>query len=213
MSKDALFELMLVVPVAGGRHFSLAQVVEGAISSGVDAVQLRDKTASAEEIARTAETLTELVHNCGAKLIINSWVDIALKYGADGVHLVSRGVDYRAVVKQAGESLIVGCSTHNAGEVARAAEAGMDYAIIGPVYPTPSKAGMGEPLGTARLQEIAGGTHIPLIAIGGINPGRIAEVLSAGARGVAVMGYILESLNPEESARELRQMLDRHRAG
>jgi len=209
MSRNVLFKLMLVVPLTGGRHFSLAQVVEKAVRGGVDVVQLRDKTASRKAIAPAVETLIPLVHSLGAKLVVNSWVDVALQYGADGVHLVSRGVDYGATVQEVGDSLVVGCSTHSAEEVAKAVEAGVDYAVIGPVYPTPSKVGMGEPLGIVRLEEIASKTIIQLIAIGGINPERVADVISAGARGVAVMGYILNSTEPQQSARKLWQALER----
>jgi len=207
--RDAPFSLMLVVPLSGGRHFSLYHVVEQALRGGVDAVQLRDKQAPEEEVAEAGEELARLVHNFGGRLFINSFVDAALSSGADGLHLVSKGVDYKAVKKKVGSGLIIGASSHSVEEAAGIEKAGLDYAIIGPIYPTPSKVGMGEPLGVGGLAEISAQVNIPLIAIGGITPKRVPEVVGAGASGVAVMGYILNSREPDASARWLREALIR----
>jgi len=172
-------------------------------------VQLRDKQAPEEEVAEAGEELARLVHNFGGRLFINSFVDAALSSGADGLHLVSKGVDYKAVKKKVGSGLIIGASSHSVEEAAGIEKAGLDYAIIGPIYPTPSKVGMGEPLGVGGLAEISAQVNIPLIAIGGITPKRVPEVVGAGASGVAVMGYILNSREPDASARWLREALIR----
>jgi len=207
IKKEAPFKLMLVAPLSGGRHFDLYPLVKLALQGGVQAVQLRDKEAPPQAMMEAGRRLAEIIHRYNGLLFINSFVDVALNCRADGVHLVSQGVDYSAVKERVAGRLLIGASTHNLEEVQTVQQAGLDYAIIGPVYWTPSKSGRGAPLGLEYLAKICAQTDIPLIAIGGITPERVMQVLKSGAKGVAVMGYILNSPQPQESAGALKKEL------
>jgi len=79
----------------------------------------------------------------------------------------------------------------------------IDYAVLGPVHATASKPGYGPALGVEGVRLIAGATPVPIIAIGGITPGRVGDVMSAGAAGVAVMGSVMRALDPGAEVRAL----------
>ena len=104
-----------------------------------------------------------------------------------------------------GDALRIGCSTHQPEEVEAARRAGADYAIFGPIYPTPSKASYGPPPGLAGLRR-AVSCGLPVIAIGGIGPEQMSEVAEAGAAGVAGIRAFFDSRTVEEMATERRRL-------
>lgn len=165
---------------APGQAFS--DWVGALAASEVDALQLREK--------RTSDaTVYGLALEAGAargdlRVLVNGRADIALAAGLDGVHLPSSGVPVELVRKLLGPTALVGCSTHHADEVARAADRGADYVTFGPVYRTPSKEAYGPPPGLAGLERAA--AHgLPVLALGGITMERARECAAAGAYGIA----------------------------
>jgi thiamine-phosphate pyrophosphorylase len=173
----------------------LVDVVAAALQGGVRAVQLRERDLTTRALLALAERLRDLTRRCGAALLINDRVDVALACDADGVHLPARAfsiADARALL---GRTRLIGVSAHAAAEVAAAARAGADFAVLGPIYDTPSKRAYGAPLGPAVLHE-ARGNGIPLFAIGGIDRERIAAVRAQGADGVAVIRAMLSAEDP-----------------
>jgi thiamine-phosphate pyrophosphorylase len=114
--------------------------------------------------------------------------------GLDGVHLPA-GADAAAARAVLGVQKLIGISIHGAAE-ARMLDRTIDYAVLGPVHETASKPGYGPALGVGGVRLIASATSVPVIAIGGITPERIADVMSAGAAGVAVMGSVMRSPVP-----------------
>lgn len=117
------------------------------------------------------------------RLLVNGRADVALAAGADGVHLPSRGLPVALARKLAAshDRFLVGRSTHDPAEVAAAGAAGADYVVFGPVYGVPGK---GEPAGLERLRR-ASAHGVPVLALGGIDPSRLAAVAEAGAVGAA----------------------------
>lgn len=151
--------------------------------SGVDAVQLREKDLDDLDLFRLARRSRALLPP-PRRLLINGRPDVALGAGADGVHLPAAGLPAAALRRRWGGRLVIGVSTHRLEEVEAAAEAGADYVTFGPVYPTPSKAAYGPPPGVDGLcRAVAAG--VPVIALGGVAPGSLAELADAGAAGVA----------------------------
>ncbi len=149
----------------------------------VDAVQLREKDLSDRELFELACRLRARAAPAAA-MLINGRADIALASGCAGVHLTSNGLPVAALRRRFSGALLIGCSTHRAREVEAARRAGADYAIFGPVFATPSKAPYGSPRGLDGLRRaVAHG--LPVLAIGGIGPDRMAQVAAAGAAGVA----------------------------
>ena len=168
---------------------------------GVDAVQLREKDLSARDLLALARGLRRASR--GARVLVNGRADIALAGGCAGVHLTSSGLPIESLRRRFGQALVIGRSTHRPEEVEAARAAGADYAIFGPVFPTPSKAPFGPPPGLDGLrQAVAYG--LPVIAIGGIGPKQIPQVAAAGAAGVAGIRAFF-------TAESTRRMVDQRR--
>lgn len=201
------FDLYLITNrhQTGGR--SLEVVVREALAGVVRAVQLREKDLPVRDIFRWAERLRSLTAEYGAKLLINDRVDVCLAVGADGVHLRADSLPIPSVRKLVGPDRLIGQSTHSVTEGIEAEQAGADFVVLGPIYDTPSKRSMGKPLGPAEIRSAAGRVLIPVLAIGGIRPGRIRDVIESGARGVAVVSALLESPNVRASAEAILREL------
>ena len=179
--------------------------VEAALYGGVRAVQLREKDLSAEELLPLAQQMRKLTRKYDAKLLINREIDIALKVGADGVHLGSDSLSTSEARKQIGPDGLIGVSTHTIDEVQQAQQAGADFVTFGPVYATPSKLPLGQPVGLEVLRQavIAADSNLPIFALGGVNMVRIPELLQCGCRNVACIGAILFAEDAEAETRSL----------
>jgi thiamine-phosphate pyrophosphorylase len=182
----------------------LALRAAAAAFGGATMIQLRLKEESARSLVEIARTIQVMVPD--VPLVVNDRADVALAAGAAGVHV---GVDdlapalLRRVVPP---GFIIGASVGNDDEVARAA--GADYVGIGPVYATGSKADAGSAIGAARFAELAMRCGLPAVAIGGITSDRVAEVMTAGASGVAVISALFGASDPTQAARAIRSAVD-----
>jgi thiamine-phosphate pyrophosphorylase len=156
---------------------------EALAAAGVGALQLREKRLDDLSSCRLARRARAALPP-PAVLLVNGRADLALAAGADGVHLPADGVPAGAVRARFGSGLLIGVSTHRLEEVERARRDGADYVVFGPVYPTPAKAGLGEPAGPRALARAAA-LGIPVYALGGVTLERFGEVAAAGAAGVA----------------------------
>jgi len=204
MSNPVDFDLYLITDrtrVVSGH--TLVSAVEAALQGGLKAVQLREKDLSAAAQLPLARQLRDLTRRYGARLLVNDRVDLALAVGADGVHLGGHSLPVELVRQLVGPRLLIGVSTHNDTEIARAAADGADFVTFGPVYATPSKTMFGPPQGLRALAEACRCSALPVFALGGITPARVAEVRSAGAAGIALIAAILASPDPRAAAAEL----------
>ena len=185
----------------GGRP--LAEVVEPALAGGVDLVQLRCKQESDEEILAAAATLRALCDAAGALMIVNDRPDLAVRAGADGVHVGQDDMPVARAREIAGPDLVVGLSTHAPAEI-DAADA--DYIGVGPVHATPTKPGR-PAVGLDLVRHAAAHAEMPWFAIGGIDPRSVRAVVEAGATRIAVVRAITEADDPGAAARALRAAL------
>lgn len=200
------FSLYLVTDRAAvGRP--LAEVIDECLAAGLRAVQLREKDLAVGELLTLATEVCEVTHRHGARLLINDRADVALAVGADGVQRTHLSLPVAAVRRVLPAPALIGASVHTPAEVDAAAEA--DFLVYGPVYDTPSKRQYGPPQGLAALAEVASASKRPVIAIGGITPPRVREVLSAGAAGVAVISAILGAERPADATKALLDALGR----
>lgn len=155
-------------------------------------VQVREKDLDGGPLLALAREVIAIARPLGAEVWINDRVDVALAAGADGVHLPERGLaiaEARALGAKA-----IGCSRHSIEGARDAARDGADVVQLGPIFATPSKAGVIEPLGTGVLGVRLG---VPLVAIGGIDsPERAREAARAGADAVAVIRAAWTSVDP-----------------
>ncbi len=192
----------------------LLKTIESALKGGVKTVQLREKGLPTSDLYSLACELREITSVFKANLIINDRVDIALVVEADGVHLGWQSLPFPVVRRLVGSERLIGVSTHNRQEALQAQSSGADYITFGPIFDTPSKAGLLKPTGVEEIQRLKKEIHIPIVALGGINERNVEAVLDGGAGGVAVISSIIQADNPEDAARCLfNKCLKIHLAG
>lgn len=175
--------------------------VKLALKGGVKTVQLREKGLTTHELYSLACELRKMTSDFKASLIINDRVDIALAVEADGVHLGWQSLPLDIVRKLVGFEKLIGVSTHNRQEALQARCNGADYITFGPVFDTPSKAGLLKPTGVEDIKKLKNEIDLPIVALGGINEKNVEIVLDGGAEGIAVISSVMQSENPEEAAR------------
>lgn len=187
----------------------LAEFAAAALAGGVDVVQLRDKTAGgapleARHELAALEVLADACARHGALLAVNDRADVAAAVGADVLHLGQDDLPVPLARRIVGDGMVIGRSTHSSAEAdAAAVESGVDYFCTGPCWPTPTKPGRPAP-GLSLVTHTAGlGTDRPWFAIGGIDAGRLRQVLAAGATRVVVVRAITEADDPAAAARQL----------
>jgi thiamine-phosphate pyrophosphorylase len=203
VSLAADFGVYLVADLAGARGRPLAAVVAACLRGGVHAVQLRAKTLPTRPLLDLAVALRGLTARHGARLLVNERADVALAVGADGVHLPADGLPVDAARRLFGPGRLVAASTHSVAEAERAAGAGADLVVFGPVFDTPSKQEFGPPQGLDVLRDVCRRVAVPVVAIGGITAGRLEAVRDRGAAGVAVIRALLDAEDPEGAATAL----------
>jgi thiamine-phosphate pyrophosphorylase len=185
-----LAALRLVAITDGGAVAEMAAALARRCPPGALLVQVRAKMLEGAALAELAHAVIAAVRPHRQLVLVNDRLDVALGVGADGVHLPERGVPIGEARKIADATgAIVGCSRHDAADAARAVLDGADLVHLGPIWATPSKAGMGAPLGSAALraarQEI--GETACLVAVGGIDAAHAEHARAAGAHAVAAI--------------------------
>lgn len=156
---------------------------------GALALHLRGHATRSATLFGLARSLRPVAERSGALLVVNDRVDVALAAGLDGVQLGRRSLPVEAARALLGAGACIGYSAHGAGEAGAAADAGADWLLVGTIYETRSHAG--EPgAGVGRIRGVVAAVDVPVFAIGGITPERVAAVRGAGAYGVAVLGGI-----------------------
>jgi thiamine-phosphate pyrophosphorylase len=180
----------------------LAEVVAAALAAGCRWVSLREKDLAEDDQIALARTLLQLTRRYGARLSVHSDAVLAKTCGADGVHLPSGSnpVTSRALL---GTAKLIGVSIHTVTEAEAIDPGVVDYAIAGPAFETASKPGYGPEIGRKGLAEIARAARVPILAIGGLNAVRAAEVMAAGPVGIAVMGGVMRAADPGQEMRAL----------
>jgi thiamine-phosphate pyrophosphorylase len=191
---------LLVITDRRQAALPLVDVVAAALAGGCRWISLREKDLLEGEQIAWAEKLLPLAHRFGARLTVHG--DIAAATSLDGIHLPGGG-DARAARERLGPEKLIGLSVHMPQQAATADTIALDYLVAGPVYESASKPGYGPALGPKGVGEFVRATSLPIIAIGGIDAANIAEVMQAGAAGVAVMGGVMRASDPAQTVREL----------
>ncbi len=178
-------------------HPDLGSVVASAVRGGVNVVQLRDKTAQRFELMATAQELRSLVQPPNL-LIVNGDYGAVTRAGADGTQM-SRAPT-RTIAADSGHGLL-GVSIHTLDEAREAVYGGADYLVAGTIFASQSHPDTA-PQGVEYLRVVCASVSIPVLAIGGVTPTRVAGCVEAGAAGVAVLSPIMRATDPEAVAGE-----------
>jgi thiamine-phosphate pyrophosphorylase len=166
--------------------------VRGLIRWGIDFIQIREKHLDDRDLFLLARNVVADARSTGCRILVNGRADVALAAGAHGVHLPSSGLRPDDLRPWLPDGFLVGVSVHSEDEAVRAWTCGADYVLAGPINATPSKAGMGPPLGIARFRGICTSVPVPVLGLGGIDAGTVEAVLDAGAAGVAAIRLFQE---------------------
>jgi len=193
--------------VAGG--LSYAEIALRAIAGGADVIQLRDKACGPRELCRIGRVIREITRKTGTLFIVNDRLDVALSCSADGIHLGQDDMRAGTARQIAPPGLIIGVSVGTLEEAIRAVQEGADYLALSPVFSTTSKNDAGPGRGLEALREIRRNTSIPVIAIGGVNPGNVNDAIAAGADGIAVISAVVGSPDITAAARDLKEMIQK----
>jgi thiamine-phosphate pyrophosphorylase len=180
----------------------LIAVVEQALAAGCRWVSFREKDLAAAEQIALAARLVPVAQRHGARLSLHGDVALARAAGLAAVHLPAAGD--AAAARAALPAGLIGMSIHAPGEAAALDPTLVDYAVAGPAWLTASKPGYGPALGPQGIAAMAAAAPVPVIAVGGIEPALVGEVLTAGAAGIAVMGSVMRAAEP---GREIAALL------
>lgn len=197
--------------VAGGRTLpELAARIAGSATL----VQLRDKHGSTRTMVEEARALRAVLKPKAVPLLINDRVDVALAAEAEGVHIGQDDMSVADARRLLGRGAIIGLSVKTPEQAKAAPLDLLDYVAVGGVYGTTSKDNTATPIGTGGLRAIVDVVHArkpdyPICAIAGINAGNAADVIGAGADGVAVISALSLAADPAKAAQDLRGVVDR----
>jgi thiamine-phosphate pyrophosphorylase len=195
---------LIAVSDGKGDLLRLERVALAAALGGATAICIREPHVPTREKVALTRSLVETLRPHGVCILMNDRLDVAMSAGADGAQLGFRSLPLDVARRTVPREFLLGFSAHEGDNLDRIAEGGADFALLGPIFETPSKRGFKEPIGAAKLQMIAAATRLPVVGIGGIEPANAASVRLPNIAGIAVVRAIFESPDPTATARELR---------
>ncbi|WP_431323066.1 thiamine phosphate synthase [Rhizobium sp. YTU87027] len=183
--------------------FGMVETARAAVAGGAKIVQLRDKRADTARMIDTGRALRAVLSGSGARLIVNDDVEAAIAIGADGLHIGQEDIDTPTARARIGPDMILGLSVETEALAAAVDPDIVDYAGIGPVFATPTKADHKEPIGFAGLARLVRICPVASVAIGGLKAAHVGDVFAAGADGLAVVSAICGTPDPEAATRDI----------
>ena len=188
--------------------------VRMALEGGCQWIQLRMKDTSAEEVLKTAESTRKLCRQYDAVFLLDDYVELVERSGADGVHLGKNDMPIDEARRLLGRDKIIGGTANTFEDVKRIYSAGADYIGCGPFRFTTTKKKLSPILGLDGYRRIieqmdAYGINIPVIAIGGILLQDVSDIMQTGVSGVAVSGAILNANNDDTPVTTMKRFINK----
>lgn len=187
---------------------TLYEQVEEALKGGATIVQLREKNLDEEAFLEEAQQMTELCHRYHVPLIINDNVDVAIKSGADGVHVGIEDAPVAEIRKRAGNDFIIGATAKTIEQAKLAEDSGADYLGVGAVFPSSTKENALR-ITAEQLKDICASVAIPAVAIGGLTYENMIEIKASGVVGVALVSAIFSEDNIYEATIRLKEKVEK----
>lgn len=205
-----LASLWLVLDQPASQPFGLAATARKALDAGVDAILFRHKTEPFGTVLYEARTVRELCREQRIPFVLSHELAAIAELAPDAVQLGAATAPPELSALRAAYPAVPcwGVSTHSLDEALRRAGQGYDYCFLGPVFDTPSKRGLGEPLGAGILQQPEyRHAPLPIVLIGGLDSTTIPPLLEHGAKRFAVIRAIQDGHDPAAAARKLRELI------
>lgn len=205
------YDLYVVTDDVLSNGLSHIEIADLAYRGGADVVQLRVKNDD-PRFLMWAKEISAISKRSGALFIVNDDIDVALKSGADGIHVGQSDMPVQEIRRIVPKDFIVGVSVGNVQEAIDAEKGGASYVALSPVFDTSSKSDAGAGHGLKVLGEIRKAVSIPVIAIGGISKENASDVIMSGADGIAVISAVVSQKDVAKAAAELRAIVTASKA-
>lgn len=186
--------------------YTLLQQIEQALKGGVTMIQLREKELEEAAFVKEAVEVKKICERYGVPLIINDQVEVAIKSGADGVHVGIEDMAVSEIRKRAGTEFIIGATAKTVEQARKAEAQGADYLGVGAVFPSPTKK-QAIRITREQLKAITSSVTIPAVAIGGITSANIGQLKGGGMCGIAVVSAVFGAGDIPEACRELKRKI------
>ncbi|MDQ2180492.1 thiamine phosphate synthase [Marinifilum sp. D714] len=207
MRADLSLYLVTDKELANGK--ALEDIVEEAVKGGVSMVQIREKEASSKDFYQLASKIKKVLEKYKVPLIINDRLDIALAVDAEGLHIGQSDLPYKVAREILGPNKIIGLSVENIEQAKQANQLDVDYIGLSPVFSTQTKNDIAKPLELDGVKKIMSFSKHAAVAIGGINSANTADIIKAGADGIAVVSAIVCAEDPYNASKELKEIVNR----
>ena len=183
---------------------TLLEQIEDALKGGATILQLREKKLDEDRFIEEAVQVRDLCRKYNVPLIINDNVEVALKSGADGVHVGVEDTPVAEIRKHVPADFIIGATCKTVEQAKAADAAGADYMGVGAVFPSPTKTNAVR-ITNGQLRRIVSSVSIPAVAIGGISYDNVCEIKGSSVSGVAVVSAIFGAENIEKATALLKE--------
>jgi len=193
---------------AGGRE--LHPLLDAVLEGGCRMVQLREKRLPPAALHPLAQDLRRRCREGGCLFIVNDRVDLALAVEADGVHVGQDDLPAGEARRLLRPGMLLGVSTHDVEQARRARDDGADYVAVGSMFPTRTKPAF-QLVGPDLVRRVRPDIPVPLVAIGGITPDNVTQVIQAGADAVAVISAVCAAPDPASAVRRFLEAIARAR--
>jgi thiamine-phosphate pyrophosphorylase len=205
---EHFYKLMLVTNRKDIPLNEYLEFVKICATSGITSVQLREKGANFNFLLEFGQKLKNILDPLGIPLIVNDDIKLALKLDASGVHLGQTDGDHKRARDLCGSDKIIGISIDSKENLMTANDLSITYVGVGAIFETGNKKNIVTLWGLEGLHMLSRQSKHPIIAIGGINEHNIVSVMTAGAKGIAVIGVLHDTNNPRHLAQLLRHIID-----
>ncbi len=198
------FGLYIIITKPSLSYTEIAQIC---VRTGIRYLQLREKELSDRELINAAIEIKKITDGTQTKLVINDRADIALIVGADLLHLGQDDLSVEQARKIVGD-MPIGLSTHSIEQAKEAIAKNPEYIGFGPIFPTTTKKNPDPTVGTILLKEVLSFSKIAVVAIGGIFPENIEQVLNTGAKNICLVRHLMCDKDLEKKIIELQKQIN-----
>lgn len=181
-------------------------IAEKCVAHGIKMLQLREKNLSDKELIKIGKEIRSITKGTGTKLVINDRPDIAMICDADVLHLGQDDISIEDARKFVGD-MKIGLSTHSIEQAHEALKKKPYYIGFGPIYPTNAKSMPDKPVGIDQLRKVIGFADVPVVAIGGIFPENVQEVINAGAKNIAMVRHFMHTDQFDKRVKDFKELL------
>lgn len=186
---------------------SNAEIVRIMVENGIRIIQYREKHKSLLEKYEECKEIRRITRAQNAIFIVNDHIDIALLVDADGVHLGQDDIPI-SEARTLLPNKIIGVSTHSPTQAQKAIQDGADYIGVGPIFQTNTKENVCDPVGLEYLEYAIKNVSIPFVAIGGIKEHNLNQIVTRGAKRIALVTEITGADNIKQKIKSLNKIIN-----